>query len=83
MIYSRIKVCFSILDEKRKSKHSDGIKSEENSNDVTFEDDYLDRDMKLIDDNSRKRINDILNDYREQMQKYNPPNADDDKPKTG
>lgn len=39
--------------------------------------------MKTIDENAKKRIGDILQEYQEQMQKYNPPTSEEDKPKTG
>lgn len=56
--------------------------SKENSGDVTL-DDYLDHDMKFIDENARKRINEILNDFREQMQKNAANSMEEEKPKTG
>ncbi len=39
--------------------------------------------MRTIDENARRRIRDIMQDYQDQMHKYNPPSGDDDKPKTG
>lgn len=55
------------------------------NNEVSLMDDndYLDTDLKTIDENAKKRIQEILQDYQEQMQKYNPPAVDEDKPKTG
>lgn len=50
---------------------------------VENDDDYIDTDMKNMDENAKKRIQDILQDYKDQMQKYNPPSGDEDKPKTG
>lgn len=59
------------------------MKSDDSKKDVPENEDYMDADMRTMDENVKKRIQDILQDYKDQMQKYNPPSGDDDKPKTG
>lgn len=77
--YDAFFILFFILAEKRKNIKSDDSKKDAPEN----EEDYIDADMRTMDENAKKRIQDILQDYKDQMQKYNPPTGDDDKPKTG
>lgn len=63
--------------EKRKKKSGSNSTTADDD-----EDDYLDNDMKTMDENAQKRIQSILLEFKDHMQKYSS-NADDDKPKTG
>lgn len=78
MTYDITLILVIILAEKRKN-----MKSDDSKKDVPENEDYMDADMRTMDENVKKRIQDILQDYKDQMQKYNPPSGDDDKPKTG